>query len=103
MIPKTLDMVNVLYTIGYMANRPSSPSAQMSAIGKRDFSVAVNRQLAARGFVIVGIQAVPAYEGDVYFSGTAYRLIDTSADGSFVRTYAQVKSLAETGEGAPKW
>ena len=58
----------------------------------RDFSAAVRKALAVRGITIVGAQAAPAFEGDVYFSGTAYVLNDNGTHR--VRTFSQVLALA---------
>jgi len=56
------------------------------------FSKKIINALSRKGVSFVGTQAVPAFEGDQYFSGTAYKL---SANGQMlVRTYQQVMSMA---------
>lgn len=89
-----------------MALSSSSPrrtAKPFDRVGARDFSRKINRQLLARNFQIVGAVAVPAFEGDQYCSGTAYKLVDVAADGAFIRSFADVQKLAATGEGAPTW
>lgn len=62
-------------------------------IGTRDFSVKARKALAARNIAIVGIQAVSAFEGDLYCSGTAYVL---NVNGTAcLRTFREVLALAE--------
>lgn len=62
-------------------------------IGTRDFSAKTRKALAARNIAIVGIQAVPAFEGDVYFTGTAYML--TINGVGCLRSFREVLTLAE--------
>jgi hypothetical protein len=57
-----------------------------------DFSKKVRTALAKKGIEIVGSVAVPAFEGDVYFSGIAYQLVWNET--SFLRDYEQVNILA---------
>lgn len=57
-----------------------------------DFSKKTMRQLAAKGISLVGLQATPAFEGDQYFSDTAYQLVWNGT--GFIRTYSQVIVLA---------
>lgn len=59
----------------------------------RDFSRATIKTLAKRGVRVIGTQAIPAYEGDRYFSGVAY-VLDVSGT-SAVRTHAQVLDMAK--------
>lgn len=58
----------------------------------KDFSKKVLASLAKKGISIVGSQAVPAFEGDVYFQDVAYMLVWNETQ--FLRTYSQVNSLA---------
>lgn len=52
------------------------------------FSKKTLAALSRKGVEVVGMQAIPAFEGDVYFSGTAYIL---NAKGTqLVRTHSQV-------------
>lgn len=54
----------------------------------KDFSRKTLKQLASKNINIMGVQAIPAFEGDQYFSGTGYVL---NAGGSqIIRTYDQV-------------
>ncbi len=57
-------------------------------IGSRDFSKKVIKALATKGIVIYGITAIPDFEGDVYFSGTGYKLNDNGT--SKIRRYSEV-------------
>jgi hypothetical protein len=65
-----------------------------STVGARDFSAKVRRQLDKKGVAIVGIQAVPDFEGDKYFSGTAYQLVAHGT--SFLRTHSEVCTMAQS-------
>jgi hypothetical protein len=58
----------------------------------RDFSKKVIASLSKKGISIIGSQAIPAFEGDVYFSGVAYILVWNQ--NQFIRTYSQVNCLA---------
>ena len=69
----------------------------------RDFSRKTRSQLAKRGFSITGATAIPAFEGDVYSTGTAYCLIDAAVNGEFWLRFREVLALAETGANAPAW
>lgn len=62
-----------------------------SSISK-DFSKKVLTALAKKEISIVGSQAVPAFEGDVYFQDVAYILVWNETQ--FLRTYSQVNVLA---------
>jgi hypothetical protein len=53
-----------------------------------DFSKKTIRQLSAKGISVVGKQAIPAFEGDKYFSGVAYELVYKGT--MFIRTFQQV-------------
>lgn len=59
----------------------------------KDFSAKTIKALATKGIRIIGIQAVPAFEGDVYFTGTAYRLDDNGTGR--VHTHREVLATAE--------
>ena len=63
-------------------------------MGKRDFSRKTLRALAKKDIEIVGSVAVPAFEGDPYFSGVAYQLVQDD-ECSFIRSFADVLALAE--------
>lgn len=58
----------------------------------KDFSKKVLASLSKKGISIVGSVAVPAFEGDVYFSGVAYQLVWNEI--GFIRTYSQVEAIA---------
>ena len=58
----------------------------------RNFSTKTVKALAAKGIAIVGAQAVPAFEGDVYFSGVAY-MLDDNGTGR-LRTFTEVLAIA---------
>lgn len=55
------------------------------------FSAKVRRALLKRGIILMGLQAVPAFTGDRYFSGTAYTVSDN--DTGRVLSYADVMAL----------
>lgn len=57
-------------------------------IGERDFSRKTIKALATKGIKIYGITAIPGFEGDIYFSGTGYKLDDNGI--SKIRDYNQV-------------
>lgn len=57
-----------------------------------DFSKKTLSQLANKGISISGTQAIPGFNGDQYFSGTAYQLVWNEI--GFMRTYSQVIVLA---------
>lgn len=57
-----------------------------------DFSKKTMRQLSAKGISLVGLQATTAFEGDKYFSDTAYKLVWNGI--GFIRTHSQVIILA---------
>lgn len=59
---------------------------------EKHFSKKVLALLAKKGVSVIGAQAVPAFEGDRYFTGTAYQLVFNGA--SFMRTYSQVETMA---------
>lgn len=58
----------------------------------KDFSKKTLRQLAAKGISVVSSQAVPAFEGDKYFSDVAY-MLEYEGEG-FLRTHVQVLAIA---------
>lgn len=60
----------------------------------KDFSVIERRSLLAHGIRIVGATAIPAFDGDVYFSGRAYML--DIGGCSCLRSYAEVRAMAGT-------
>lgn len=57
-----------------------------------DFSKKVRTSLSKKGISIIGSQAIPSFEGDVYFSDVAYILVWNGTQ--FLRTYSQVNCLA---------
>jgi len=58
----------------------------------------VRRTLLKSGIALIGLQGVPAFDGDVYFSATAYVVSDN--DTGRVLSYAEVMGLG----GEPvKW
>lgn len=58
----------------------------------KHFSAATAKSLARKGIQVVGIQAVLAFEGDVYFQATAYMLDDNGVGR--LRSFAEVLALA---------
>lgn len=58
----------------------------------RDFSAVTRRALLRKGIRIVGAQAVPAFDGDRYFSGVAY-MLDINGCGC-LRRFSEVLELA---------
>jgi hypothetical protein len=65
-----------------------------ATIASKDFSSKTINALAKKGVEIVRTKAVPAFEGDQYFSGVAYML---SFNGSgFLRTHSQVLVMANS-------
>lgn len=58
----------------------------------KDFSKKVNAALSSKGISVVGATAVPAFEGDKYFTGIAYTLVWNGI--SFLRSYQDVQVLA---------
>jgi hypothetical protein len=58
----------------------------------KDFSKKTLAQLDKKAISIVGTQAVPAFEGDLYFVGVAYML--SYKGNGFMRTHSQVIILA---------
>lgn len=58
----------------------------------KDFSKNTVNKLAKKGITIIGSQAVPAYEGDKYFTGVAYQL--SFGGNSYLRTFSQVIEIA---------
>lgn len=58
----------------------------------RDFSKKVIAQLSKKGVSIIGKQAIAAFDGDVYFSGTAYIL--DAAGTQILRRASQVETMA---------
>ena len=73
------------------------------ALALRDFSKSTARQLFNRGFELRAPVSLPDESGSFLNPIRGYELIDQSVGGSFIRTFAQVLKLAETGEGAPTW
>jgi hypothetical protein len=51
----------------------------------KDFSKKTLSQLANKGISILGSTAIPAFEGDKYFSGVAYQLAYNGT--GFIRNY----------------
>ena len=60
----------------------------------RAFSPKTIKQLSKKGISIISTQAVPAFEGDIYFSGVAYML--SYKNTGFLRTHSQVIVLANS-------
>ena len=58
----------------------------------KDFSKKTLAQLSRKNISIAGSVAVPAFEGDKYFSDVAYNLVWNGK--GFIRTYSQVIVLA---------
>ena len=58
----------------------------------RDFSPLTIKALAALSIFVVGTQAAPAYDGDVYLTGRVYKL-DNDGCG-MIRSHAEVLELA---------
>ena len=57
-----------------------------------DFSKKTLSNLSKKGISVLGSVAVPAFEGDVYFSGTAYSLVWNEM--GFIRTHSQILGMA---------
>jgi len=66
----------------------------MSNSAVKDFSKRTLAQLAKKGISILSACAVPAFEGDQYFSGTAYTLVYEGR--SFIRTHYQTIVIASS-------
>jgi len=62
---------------------------------QKDFNKSTLSALAKKGVQVVSAQAVPAFEGDVYFSGVAYTLV-ANGTTSFVRTHSQILVMAKS-------
>lgn len=60
----------------------------------KDFSKKTISNLFKKGISVVGVQAIPDFAGDKYFSGTAYKLVWNG--NGFIRTYSQVIVLASS-------
>jgi hypothetical protein len=56
------------------------------------FSAATRAALARKGITITRTQAIPGFEGDRYFSGTAYVLNDNGTQR--VRSFNEVLTLS---------
>lgn len=65
-----------------------------SAFG-RDFSKATLNALLKKGVRIAGRQAIPAFEGDAYFTGSAYQLV-TKSGCSMLREHSQILVMAKS-------
>lgn len=63
-----------------------------SSVAQKDFSKKTLAGLSKKGVSVVGVVAVPAFEGDKYFSGTAYQL-EFNGTG-FIRSHSQVLVMA---------
>lgn len=59
----------------------------------RDFSALTLKSLAKKGIRVIGAQAAPAYDGDSFLTGKAYRLDDNGCGK--IRTHAQVLEMAQ--------
>lgn len=64
----------------------------VSSIAQKDFSKKTISLLAEKGVNIINTVAVPAFDGDVYFSGVAYTLEFNGL--SFMRTHHQILCMA---------
>lgn len=65
-----------------------------ATIASKDFSKKTINALTKKGVSIEGVQAIPAFDGDTFFSGVAYLL---SANGAgFIRTHSQVVVMANS-------
>lgn len=58
----------------------------------KDFNKKTLANLSKKGISVISSQAVPAFDGDVYFSGVAYTLVYNEC--SFIRTHSQVLVIA---------
>ena len=61
-------------------------------IHTKDFSAKTIKQLTSKGISIIGTQAMPGFEGDIYFSGVSYKL--QFENKMFLRNHSQVIVLA---------
>ncbi len=61
-------------------------------IATRNFSKQTIKSLSAKGIRVIGSQASPAFDGDVYFSGVSFNLDDNGTH--IVRTHTEVLALA---------
>ena len=68
----------------------ASPVAQQIAISH--FGKRIVRALAKQGIVVIGLQSVPAFPGDNFFTETAY--VVSNDECGEVWTYAQVIAAA---------
>lgn len=60
---------------------------------QRDFSKKVLKGLAKNGITVLNSVAVPAFEGDKFFTGVAYQIVK---DGQgMLRSYFEVEALAK--------
>jgi len=59
-----------------------------------DFSKKTLSLLSKKNISVIGAQAIPSFEGDLYFSGTAYKLRYNEVH--FMRTHSQVIVLAQS-------
>lgn len=58
----------------------------------QDFSAKTISRLAKKGLSVVGKQAVPAFDGDQYFTGTVYQLTDGTK--SVLRSHRHVLTIS---------
>ena len=58
----------------------------------KDFSKKTLTGLSKKGISVVSSQAIPAFDGDIYFSGVAYTL--SYKENSFIRTHSQVLAIS---------
>jgi hypothetical protein len=63
-----------------------------STIARSHFNARTLRALTRQGIRLVGIQAAPAFDGDLYFTGTAY-VLDVCGECR-IRSYGEVLALA---------
>lgn len=63
-----------------------------NAIASKDFSRKTLSNLSRKGIAVIASHAVPAFDGDRYFSGVAYALNDNGAHK--IRRHGEVMALA---------
>jgi hypothetical protein len=63
-------------------------------VAAKDFNKKTLDLLSKKGVNVISCQAIPAFEGDKYFTGTAY-MLDYNGHG-FSRTHAQVLIMANS-------
>ena len=66
----------------------------MCTISSKDFSKSTLSALQKKGVRIIGVQAVPAFYGDKYFTGVAY-MLEYNGHG-FMRSHSQILVMAKS-------